>query len=311
MFLWRNTGFDNIVDWCMNAIFISFDDGHYHFAKSFFYSIKANYSDHPLILVNYIGKAKDVINFICQFQDVEMVHLENTYQFDIGHMPSSIVYQRFNLWTDQFSGYENILYLDVDTIVLGSLNSIFNKNEFYICSDHSVGARIFRREDDVIRLMLDEDNIQIPASVDSMANSGMFLIPKKYRINRHYEKLIVIADKYHKYVAFSDQSIISLWCMSEKIPFQSDYENNCQIRLLYYKDIHIAVDRINILHFSGGAKPGRNPNGILGDDGVTDLDFYMISNKIRYFYRKSRDESYGCKELINMLAEKYRQFHSN
>lgn len=290
----------------MNAIFISFDDKHFHFAKSFLFSIKANYSNHPLILANYNGKSNSILTFLQAIDNLKIINLRESYSYEIGHMPSTIVFQRFNLWTDQFDDYDNILYLDVDIIILSSLDYLFNKDDFYIFSDHSPYAKIFRQQDSPeIVDMLKEDNISIPCTIDSMANSGVFLIPKKYRTPMYYQKLIAIAEKYHRYVAFSDQSIISLWCLSENIVFHAEYENNCQIRFFYYKDICIAIDDIRILHFSGGAKPGMKPNGILGDDGVTDFGFYFIANDIRYFYRKARENDGACRELISALSEKY------
>lgn len=271
----------------MNAIFISFTDSHFHFVKSFWHSLKANYPYHPILLVNYIGNSQEVKDFFRQCNSAELIQVENSYSYSTAHMLNPVIYQRFNLWTEQFDEYDKILYLDVDMIVLKPLDHIFASNEFYICSDHSLKARIFYDgAEKIVGDMLLEDGIVLPEGMDAMANAGMFLIPKQYRSAESYAKLLYLARRYHQFGAFADQSIISLWCLSENIPFSKSYEDNFQIRFFYFDEINIPLKKINILHFSGASKPNGADDA--ADDGVTDMRYYQFSNEIRLFFRKQR-----------------------
>lgn len=290
----------------MNAIFISFNDNHYHFVNSFLNSIKHNYKNHPTILANYDGNNQRVIARLKETTNLRQIELNHTYGFNTGGIPSNIIFQRFNLWTHQFDEFDKILHLDVDMVILKSLDHIFEKEDFYIYSDHNPHAKIFSNSNDTYLLQsLKEDKIAICNTIDCMANAGVFLIPKKYRTNDYYQSLISLANKYHAYAAFADQSIISLWCHQSEIGIHVDFENNCQIRFLCDKNLRINVEKISILHFSGEAKY-INKSTYQSGNLQSALDIYEAANAIRFFYRKPRFEIDELEELKTNLETAYK-----
>lgn len=77
----------------MNAIFISFTDSHFHFVKSFWHSLKANYPYHPILLVNYIGNSQEVKDFFRQCNSAELIQVENSYSYSTAHnYPEALFY---------------------------------------------------------------------------------------------------------------------------------------------------------------------------------------------------------------------------
>lgn len=289
----------------MHAIFMAFDDNHFHYAKSCINSIKANYPEHPIILISYSGNNENVLFFIKEKTNTKLIYVKHDYHYNLGSMPSNIVYKRFNLWTDQFDEYENILHLDADTIVLKPLDALFKKNEFFICSDHSKTANIFDSPTIHTKNLLKADGICIDNIIDEMGNAGIYLIPKKYRTEKYYQDLIRLAEKYHHHVSYGDQSIISLWAHLQKIAITDEYEYNCQIRFLYDKSITLKVENLTIIHFSGEAKDIEKYNRPDNADEI--IEFYLITNAIRFFYRKER-KAFEHGEDIQMLKSKYITF---
>ena len=54
---------------------------------------------------------------------------------------------------------------------------------------------------------------------------------------------------------YADQSLLSLWCLLNRIRPSKDYRYNFQSPFLGDPNIQIAFDEIRILHFSGQRKP--------------------------------------------------------
>lgn len=294
-----------------NAIFISFDDGYAHYAKSCINSIKSNYPAHPKIIINYCGKTKSIIDYISQIENSLPFTYDDKFPFNPGSIGNPIIYNRFNLWTEVFAEYENILYLDVDTIVLKSLDRVFAESSFYICNDCHEQAKIFSVDDtrlltsravntdEILKVKLSEDALDIPASKLSMVNSGMFLMPRSYRTNANYKDLLTIAQRYDSHTAYSDQSVISIWCWKNEININSDFNLNCQIRFLRDESMNINIHDVEILHFSGEAKL---PKEYFPPDS-DDLKVYETCNKIRDHYRIVRNNNEYLLQLINEIAK--------
>jgi lipopolysaccharide biosynthesis glycosyltransferase len=213
-----------------------------------------------LIYVYYDGNNEKIIHYINQKENVIYKKYKNfDLDFDVnyGVVKSDKTYFKYFLWTDEFRDFDKILFLDVYILVLGSLDELFQKNEFFIVSDHSINYRTtifpygFKDDEKLIKL-LSEDGFVYPIGQDSMANVGVLLVSNKYRTKSHLDKLVYFTRRYNKYLQFGEQSAISLWCTHNNIKYSYDYRYNLQILHFYTNlanDPEI-IDNARILHFS-------------------------------------------------------------
>jgi lipopolysaccharide biosynthesis glycosyltransferase len=276
-----------------NAIFISFDDNYLSYAKSCINSILSNYPSHPVILLNYSGNQKIVADEYLSSEKIKILQLQNDFNFTLGPIKNPIVYDRFLLWGEIFQGFDKILHLDVDTLVLRPLDDLF-QDDFFITSDNHISARSLTIHDQRIQhqltptdivachKLLKEDGLQSMHNPHAMANAGVFLISKKYRGQHQLNSLIRLSGRYDKYLAYADQSAISIWCAQNNIKPSLDFKFNQQIRFLL--DQKGSIDDTHILHFSGEAKFYDqlilNPNH---------TEIYRQCDLLRLFYRKTRN----------------------
>lgn len=249
-----------------DAIFIAFDDKYFNFAKSFINSIKLNYVNHPKILVRYQGHAPAVVEYIECVDNAQLVFFESTIEFDLGIVQNKIIYDRFYLWSSAFDDYNNILHMDVDTLVLGSLEALFDIHEFFVVADSHPLAHIFLKDDELfyksalvhndknLDIKLQEDGVEIPSKCIPMANAGIFLIPAKYRSSDYFNQLVAIGQKYNDHITYADQSIISLWCFFNNISANYNYNYNFQIRFFSEGKSTGNSNKISIIHFTGDSK---------------------------------------------------------
>lgn len=293
-----------------NAIFISFDDNYLSYATSCINSILSNYPDHPVILLNYSGNQKIVAHEHLGSGRIEILQLQNDFNFTLGPVKSPIVYDRFLLWGEIFQEFNKILHLDVDTLVLRPLDDLF-EHEFFITSDNHIQARSLTIHDRRIQhqltpadisacnKLLKDDNLQSMNKIHTMANAGVFLISKKYRGPSQLNSLIRLATRYDKYLAYADQSAISIWCAQNNLKPNLDFKFNQQIRFLI--DQNPSMEDTHILHFSGEAK---FYNHLMLQPRHTEI--YRQCDALRLFYRKVRSPSdlQGQLEpLIKLLKE--------
>lgn len=169
----------------------------------------------------------------------------------------------------------------------------FNHDGFFITHDDQELARVFKLHDQLLfgeqrtrdkaefQRMLRSEQLEHLAHLGSMANAGVFTISRKFRSNSHYLQLLKIAKDYERFIAYGDQSIISIWCAKNGIPIQDRAELNCQIRFLYKKKL--GLEHIRILHFSGEAK-FFNKLRISNEEKL----IYSTCDALRIFYRKKR-----------------------
>jgi lipopolysaccharide biosynthesis glycosyltransferase len=269
-----------------NAIFLSFDDNYLSYARSCINSIFSNYPGHPVLLINYSGSQKILADEYIRQGKVKFIKLNNAFKFSLGPIKNAIVFDRFSLWSDCFSEYDNILHLDADTLVLKPLDDLFDAREFFITSDNDQLARIFKIHDQKLKRQsavpaphfLPQDQLKLMSEPHAMANAGVFVIPAQYRCKAQLQLLLDLAVENDAYVAYADQSIISLWCARNSIPITQDYAYNLQIRFLcerYYK-----TNDIHILHFSGEAKFYESYI-----QNSRHRELYRICDSIRLFYR--------------------------
>jgi lipopolysaccharide biosynthesis glycosyltransferase len=262
-----------------NAIFVAFDDMHWHYAMNCFNSIRDNYPFHPDILVYYNGFRKERIAWLKGqawlklFLNPELPKDLIAYKYH-KDVVSDMVYYKYLLWTEQFDNYDNILHLDVDTIILSSLNELFEKTDFFVVKNNLYfkELQVLDTNKDnraILKLRLSNVGLNFPQQGD-MINAGVFLIPKKYRTPEYYNTLLNITRVFLPYLKYADQSALSLWCMLHNIKPSEDYSYNFQMPLFnkflvprykstgsifsFKKDI---LNSIRIIHYSGSIKPDR------------------------------------------------------
>lgn len=266
-----------------NAIFTIFDDNYQKYVRASLNSLRANYPDHPTILVCYDGCDPSFIEYLEDFEDLKIIpfikDLPIFKDLDIKDDIELKYFYRFLLWTDYFDGYDKILNLDMDTLILGSLKDLFEYEDLFIVSDHPIlpDIRIFdikSKNDPDLKNKLNQDEILFPDNMDDMANGGVYLLPKKYRNKETLNELLRIKNKYDKYISFNEQSIISLFCLINDIEYSDSFEYNFMLPFYYIdftgklkirypgysipdfgNDSTEFLKDIKILHFPGERKP--------------------------------------------------------
>ncbi len=279
-----------------HAIFLVFDDAYCQPAIACLKSIEANYPGHPRILACYDGNDDAVLAFLASVRNLERVPYEpddaRLEGISLGVVNSPKVFYRYRLWSERFDAYDDILHLDVDTLVLKPLDALFGRDAFFAVSDHSnPGYRVLRseaRHDPQLVQRLAEDQLFFPDGQDEMINAGVFVIPKRYRNRAQYEKLWELTRRYNDYLLFADQSAISLWCHYNQIPIATDYRFNFQA-WFFYSDAFFydgffgpgfSVDDIHLLHFSSWKHHGAYYQHFAALAG----GFLRLGEKVAAFY---------------------------
>lgn len=273
-----------------NAIVFYFDDRYLGYAKALIGSLMTNYLSHPKLLVYYGGSNREIRNL---FRCLENVDLKDIFYRDnfrgqankLGPVNHPGIYLKYNLWTSDFSEYDNVLYLDCDTVIQRNLDYLFEQDEFFIVSNHEphTKVRVFgpdKRHNRFLQRKLSGYGIKYPEGQDSMANAGVFMIPKKYRTNFYYLLLCELSKKFIKYSAYADQSIISLWCNVLNIPIQSEYHYNYQPSFGSLRNLGSPPHSARIIHFSGPYPPDTKE--FLNWDWAGDNAKYFNEIYLRY-----------------------------
>lgn len=248
-----------------NAIFLAFDDGYMDYAKVCISSIVKNYPNYPEILIFYNGNNEENLKYFGKINRISIHSFDLEFldykRLNLNNNNSKLVFVRHLLWSERFKEYDNILYLDVDTLILKPLDELFSKEDFFAVYDLTPsGYSIFKNEsfdDERLLKLLNEDGINISFDQFSMMNSGVFLIPRKYRTQKYFDKLIELTYKYNSYAYIPDQTSISLWCHYNKIEFSGDLVYNFQLcffnhPILFFKKLSQAdyLSDIHIMHYT-------------------------------------------------------------
>lgn len=247
-----------------NCIFITFDNNYFDYAKVCLNSLKNNYPNHPQIVIYYKGNDSNVISYLENFDKVEILSLNHfKVSFDnlsLGIMGSSTVYNRFLLWDDYFKKYDTIIYLDCDTVILKPFPELFLKSSPFAVSDNSK-IPVFDIDKDIpLKLInkLKNDNIDLNEIDKYMINSGVLVIPKKFRSASTREQIWKLINGYHKYSYIADQSILSIWMYLNDFEIGIDYRYNFQLHFISRLNIKsVDVNSITILHYALW-KPNKN-----------------------------------------------------
>ena len=244
-----------------NAIFIAVDDAFEEQTKLFFRSIQANWKDHPLIMVMFNGKNCNAKRFITRQSNVRLLDREIAHlitgpvmQHLEGKVDARTFYARCTLWSEAFSEFNNILHLDVDTLVLEPLDELMSEKTFTMFTEEQITPDfIFTdHEDPGLIQQLAMDGITVDPY---RANAGVFLMPPQYRCASEYEGICGLLDRYGKYLRWADQSLINLWMIKERIATSPNVEWNFQIRTI--RPSYLDFQKAKILHFNGVPDPFR------------------------------------------------------
>ena len=163
-----------------HAIFVYVNSEKLEKLIEFIEKIKSNYPAHPDILV-FIDNdlySTDLPNL--KYEKVYLIKDKLSTDF-IGE---NLEYKKVYAISHIFEDYENILYLDVDVMVLKPLDELLNKQEFFVVDDKSFwkdSGKIFKcdNQQELVSLnsLLEVDGI-IHNHVD-LANFEVFLVTKK------------------------------------------------------------------------------------------------------------------------------------
>lgn len=263
-----------------NAIFVAFDDHHWHYFTRLYNSLQDNYPNHPTLLVHYDGFDSVRAEWLRKRSDIRLfLHPKLSINLNSMHyhkaVQSRMVYFKYLLWTDQYDEYDNILHLDVDTIVLSTLDELFEQNKFFVVSNNISFKEVTilprdRKGMALAGYWLGYHGIKKPEH-DDMINAGVFVIPKSYRKEKYLNSLIEITNDFKNLLVYADQSALSLWCIKHSILPSKEYQYNFQIPLFdkffrsrykgelspgsYFSLKDDILNKIKILHYSGPIKP--------------------------------------------------------
>jgi len=236
-----------------NGIFIVTDEKYFKYTRACINSIETNWIHHPEIIVSYRTDKiiEDDFNFLREKKIIIKTYMELDFNLPLGPVNDNIVYQKFLLFGGDgyFNKFDNILFLDSDTLVLEDLDSIINASEFFIIQNYEDVPHIKVFGNVLSEGLIEKCCDNYIKSEDDMVNAGMFVIPKKYRTDMYFNTLLNLGREFSDYIKYADQSIISLWCKYFNIPIADHLGYNYQSTSssLY----NFGVKDIKIVHFSG------------------------------------------------------------
>lgn len=239
------------------AIAVNIGSNYFDITKIWLGSLKRNYPEHPVVVILYRGLSTEQKQYFENTAAVRIVDVDsceyktgpnmlNMEQYD-----SKVFYARFLIWTDLFSEYDKVLYMDVDCLVMAPLDSVFEKGDFVIFqeafkTDDSV---LLEQNSPLIQNKLVEDDIaQLP---NPAGNAGLFVVSKELRSPEQLQLLHSLQDRYHEHLIWGDQSVINLWMSKLDLKPIHDFRFNFQIRLFDQKREYGAYKTMHLLHFNG------------------------------------------------------------
>jgi lipopolysaccharide biosynthesis glycosyltransferase len=280
-----------------NAIFLPFDNNFTLYARACINSIKRNFPEHPRMLVLYDGSEPAFLSFLAGMDNLDLVKTSDMNEIfaRFGLQDSDVNDKRFLLykylaWSELFEPYDNVLYLDVDTLVLRPLDEMLSTAEFLIIPDNEIraDARVFQVAEyanSQLLELLHEDGLPLFDQREDMCNAGVFVIPKKFRTNQHLRQLLNIRQRYDRFFAHADQSVISIWCRLNAIRYTPRFDFNFQQAMLNSDIKGYDENNVYIIHFSTTFKP--NTMGIVRWNRI---DFSTKKRLIKLFFSYANEE---------------------
>jgi len=237
-----------------NCIFTAVDKKYEEYAKACFNSLIKNYKNHPEVLIYYEELTDEFKSYVNTLENFKLIKkkLFNTSQLNLGPVSNKIVYFRYLLWSNEFHMYDNVMHLDVDTLILGDLSYLFETQEFLMFDNMEILKDVYIIQKSIeAQTALSEYGIQYDVyNPPKFANAGIFVIPKKYRTKENLNQLLNISKDLSIYLKYADQSAINLWMIKNNIPVSDKIEYNFQPHFFNYQDNMYELKDVKIIHFA-------------------------------------------------------------
>jgi hypothetical protein len=240
------------------AIFIAVNGKFFAYTVIFLKNLRRNYPQHPDVVAYWADLSESELRWLSQFPRVRLVQYvpdpEMVGPAMATHRPkyadSKISYARFEIWTDAFKEYDQVLHLDTDTIVLAPLDDLIDREGFTIFAEsHQNPNAIFKdRDNPELLAKLKADGITPPAI---HANFGVFCISRRHRTVEEYKTLKHLIQRYGAHFMWADQSLINVWLGLRGIPISQSREFNYQHRFLMQKHARQEMKNAKIFHLNG------------------------------------------------------------
>ncbi len=280
-----------------NAIFVIVNNNHFEYMITMLNSLLVNWKNYPTILCNYDSDLpEDKLDKLRTYPNLKLVPLE-LKDNEVGVCPSYktsgmlIAYGKLKIWSESYDMYDNILLMDVDTIVLNPLDELIENTELSIFRDCNKLA--FLKKTPELRDMLIEDGISDYFNANfrydgEAANSGIIMVPKKYRSKENHDYLMYLLNRYKDYNIWADQAIVNLWMLKNNvIPTNGVMYNFLTLYLDpksdywkdkdYHSEFSKELESVSIMHFA------LKPQHILNQKYLAD------ENSSTYFSKKILD----------------------
>jgi hypothetical protein len=247
----------------MNAVYIRFDDRVVDDARACLNSLRTNWPGHPPILADYAGTHEDVRALLNALGATTLapMHAPAFTALLPSRRDRSPVFDRFKLWLAPLRAYGTILHLDADTLVLGPLDDLLAAEKPVFVANHEAdpAVRVFttRPQDDPrLATLLHKDGLGQFDGPDDMVNAGVFAIPRRYRAREELARLAQLTARYAPWLAFADQSLLSIWLRALDLRPTVDFRFNYQTPFLTDPSVKVPFDDVRVFHFSSHRKPG-------------------------------------------------------
>lgn len=240
----------------MHTIATVVDDRYYKYIIPWLNSIIRNYPAYPHILIYYTNLNKDQLEYLSSFERISLreINLEKNAIGPTTDRMSSQAYAKYLYFLD--NKYDKILHIDPDALVLKPLDELFNYNDFFsvICINTTTLRKIKSISRKIILKAMLLQNGLVQNSRYIM-NTGVLLIPQKYRTKENYDYLVYLTKRYFKYLKHWEQSVINMWMWKNNIRPTDKIEFNYQARFFQMPDKKMPISDIYIMHFVGANKP--------------------------------------------------------
>jgi hypothetical protein len=243
----------------MHAIFVTLDSYYAGLFHLFLRSLHEHWPSHPRVLACITGwPDAQRRQFDRRFPFIEWIEMHDL-GFPVGpamgrnpHFDRPVMYARWAALTPRFDAYDTVLYLDVDTLVLGPLDELFRTDSVVAFREtlSGAGARIFEDpEEPCLRALLEEDGLA--GWTAPPANAGVVILPRRFRTREQCAEVARLTARYAPYLRWGDQSVLNLWLARNRIAPAAGVEFNYQLRLVHDAQERRACAGARIVHFNG------------------------------------------------------------